>query len=96
MEATGDTGFCGFIGTEAKVPDLFAFRFAADFFGHLLYDEMTVVEIMENLRRQHFPLSLVYSTCCHPQFKIKRIAGPPAALPTRNLSDEPLQAVRLL
>lgn len=96
MEATGGAGFCGFIGTEAKVPDLFAFRFAADFFSHLLYDEMTVLEIMESIRHQHFPLSLVYSTCCHPQFKIKRIAGPPAALPTRNLSQEPLLAARLL
>lgn len=96
MEATGDTGFCGFIGTEAEIPDLFALRFAADFFGHLLYDEMTVAEIMQNLRNQHFPLSLVYSTCCHPQFKIKRIALAHAALPTRNLSDEPLQAARLL
>jgi len=96
MEATGNTGFCGFIGTEAKIPDLFAMRFAADFFGHLLYGGMTVVEIMDKLRHQHFPLSLVYSACCHPQFRIKRAKSAPAALPTRNLSYEPLQAARLL
>jgi hypothetical protein len=97
MEATGDTGFCGFIGTEAKIPDLFALRFATDFFWHLLYDEMTVGEIMEKLKGNHCPLSLVYSTCCHPLFKIKRIAPPPNPLPkSRNLSDEPLQASRLL
>lgn len=96
MEATGDTGFCGFIGTEAKIPDLFALRFAADFFAHLLNDEMTVADIMDGLRKQHFPLSLVYSVCCHPLFKIKRTTAALASLPTRNLSDEPLEVTRLL
>jgi len=96
MEATGNLGFCGFIGTEAKVPDLFAIRFAADFFCHLLYEEMTVAEIMDKLRREHWPLGLVYSTCCHPLFKIKGMGTAPIARPNRNLSYQPLQAQTLL
>ena len=96
LKATGGPGFCGFIGTEAKVPDLFALRFGARFFWHLLYEEMTVEEIMDKLRREHFPLGLVYSTCCHPQFKIKRISPAPAVPPICNLSTQQLQAARLL
>ncbi len=96
MEATGSLGFCGFIGTEAKVPDLFAMRFAGDFFCHVLYEEMTVSETMDKLRRDHWPLGLVYSTCCHPEFKIKRISPAPFAKPARNLSGEPLIANTLL
>ena len=87
MEATGRLGFCGFIGTEAKVPDLFALRFATDFFCHLLYDGQAVVEILEGLREEHWPLSLVYCMSCHPLFRITRdaAAGSPAK-PKRNLS----------
>ena len=96
MKATGGPGFCGFIGTEAKVPDLFALRFAARFFSLLLYEELTVGEIMDKLRNEHFPLCLVYSTCCHPLFKIKRITPAPSAPPTVNLSMETLQADTLL
>jgi hypothetical protein len=96
MEATGSLGFCGFIGTEAKVPDLFAMRFAADFFSHLLYGEMTVEEIMEKLRRQHWPLSLVYSTCCLPAFKIRRTITSKVEWPKRNLSEQKLIAEKLL
>jgi hypothetical protein len=96
MEATAALGFCGFVGTEAKVPDLFAMRFAADFFGHLLYDEMTVFEIMDKLRREHWPLGLVYSACCHPLFKIRRIDSAPAARPSRNLCDFQLTATKSL
>ncbi len=99
MEATGVAGFCGFIGTEAKVPDLFALRFATDFFCHLLYDEMEVGEILHKLREQHWPLSLIYSCWCHPFFKIKRDGGRPAPKkPQRNLSLEPerLKAAKML
>lgn len=96
IEATGSLGFCGFIGTEAKVPDLFAMRFAGDFFCHMLYDEMNVAETMNRLRREHWPLGLVYSTCCHPEFKIKRVAAAPFVRPSRNLSIEPLMANTLL
>jgi len=96
MKATGGPGFCGFIGTEAKVPDLFALRFAARFFWSLLYEELTVAEIMNRLRREHFPLGLVYSTCCHPLFKIKRINPAPAVPVECNLSTEQLLANTLL
>jgi hypothetical protein len=96
LNATCSLGFCGFIGTEAKVPDLFAMRFATDFFSRLLYEDKTVAEIMDNLRREHWPLSLVYSTCCHPLFKIKRASTAPINLPKLNLSREPLQAERML
>jgi len=96
MKATGGPGFCGFIGTEAKVPDLFALRFAARFFFLLLYGELTVSEIMDQLRNEHFPLGLVYSTCCHPLFKIKRITPAPALPAPVNLSTETLQAGTLL
>lgn len=96
IEATSNLGFCGFIGTEAKVPDLFAMRFAGDFFGYLLNGDITVGEIMEKLRRQHWPLSLVYSTCCLPSFKIRRSTNAEIGWPDRNLSEEKLIADKFL
>ena len=75
LDATGQVGFCGFIGTEAKVPDLFAMRFAMDFFCRLLYEGKTVIEILRHLRRQHWPLSLIYSACCHPRYRIAHESG---------------------
>lgn len=96
MKATGGPGFCGFIGTEAQVPDLFAMRFAARFFAALLYEQITVADLMDRLRRQHWPLGLAYSTCCHPMFQIKKIMQPPVGLPSDNICDDKLQVAQLV
>lgn len=66
LEATVYPGFCGFIGTEAKVPDVFALRFGAAFLHEFLYGGQPIYEIMALLRRQHWPLSLLYGVYGHP------------------------------
>jgi hypothetical protein len=70
LEATGETGMCGFIGTEAEVPDVFALRFSLDFLASFLRGERPVHAIMSDLRQRHFPLSLLYSTYTYPLLQI--------------------------
>lgn len=70
LEATVYPGFCGFIGTEAKVPDVFALRFGAAFLHEFLYGGQPIYEIMAALRRQHWPLSLLYGVYGHPLLRL--------------------------
>ncbi len=70
LEATAKESFYGFIGTESKVPDVFAIRFGLDFILTFLYSGKPVYEIIGNLRRKHWPLSLIYSIYCHPLLTI--------------------------
>jgi hypothetical protein len=69
LEVTGSDGFCGFVGTEAPVPDIFAFRFAVAMTA-LLYQGGTLVEIMEHLRKAHWPLSLLYGLYAYPFLRL--------------------------
>jgi hypothetical protein len=69
LEATGYLGFCGFVGTEAKIPDVFALRFANAFLTQMLYTGLKASEVMNKLREEHWPLSLVYNLSCHPEFR---------------------------
>ena len=75
LEVSGRHGSCGFIGTETEVPDLYAFRFGLGFLYHFLKEGRPVYEVMDKMRRQHWPLSLVYSTYCSP---VLRVAPPTA------------------
>ena len=69
MEATAVQGYCGFIGTEAKIPDVFALRFANAFLERLLHTGAKVGAIMDALRGDFWPLSLAYNLSCHPKFR---------------------------
>lgn len=70
LEATGRSGFCGFVGTETQVPDVFALRFGLALHDHLLYDGLELHEILDRLRRDHWPLSVAYSLCAFGGFRI--------------------------
>lgn len=72
LEATGSPPFCGFIGTEAEIPDTFALRFGHNLLCEILLSEEHIFEIMDRLRKQHWPLSLFYSLYCHPCLCTKR------------------------
>jgi hypothetical protein len=69
LEATGRDGFCGFIGAETVVPYLFAHRFGAAVMS-LLYSGHTLISIMDRLREQHWPLSLVYGLYAYPALRL--------------------------
>jgi hypothetical protein len=69
LEATGGDGFCGFIGTETVVPYLFAHRFGAALMS-LLYSGHPLISIMDRLREQHWPLSLVYGLYAYPALRL--------------------------
>jgi hypothetical protein len=64
LEATGGPGFCGFIGTEAKVPDIFTLAFFTEFVARFYASGQNVGKVMDELREKHWPLSLVFSVCC--------------------------------
>jgi hypothetical protein len=88
FKATTAPGYCGFIGTEVKVPDIFTLRFVAHFFDRFFSSGESVAEVLHALRMQHWPLSLVFSVCCSSDLRLEPSAG---ALPARenfNLSME--------
>jgi hypothetical protein len=64
LEATGAPGYVGFIGTETKVPTVFALRFGLAFLYLFLCKGMRLVDSMDKLRTDHWPLSLVYGPYC--------------------------------
>lgn len=77
LEVTGGSGFCGFVGTEASVPDVFAMRFGIAFLSNFLNSRKSILSVMSELRRQHLPLSLLYSTCCDPHLRVDPRAAEP-------------------
>ena len=70
LEVTGGDNFCGFVGTESEVPNLFALRFGSELVRRLLATEACVGEIMADMRRAHWPLSILYSVNCPPYVRI--------------------------
>jgi hypothetical protein len=87
FRATSKPGYCGFIGTEVKVPDIFTLRFVTHFLDRFFGTGDTVGQVMLALRLQHWPLSLVFSVCCPVNLRLEPSAGAmqPAQL---NLSTE--------
>lgn len=71
LEATGRTGYCGFIGTEAEIPDLFALRFSTAFMYYFFYEGLSILDTMRRLRHQHWPISMLYSICCKPFLTVR-------------------------
>ncbi len=70
LEAIDLPGVYGFIGTETRVPDSFAFQFGVDFLFHFFYSGKPIYELMDILRRKHWPLSLVYGVYCISTVKV--------------------------
>lgn len=71
LEAASHPGFCGFIGTEAKVPDVFALRFGTAFLHLFLNSGLPIWRVMDILRRQHWPLSLLYGVYGQPLVRVE-------------------------
>jgi hypothetical protein len=72
LMATADPGFCGFIGTEAAVPDAFAILFGQELLYTLLVEGLSVREAMSLLWRKHKPMALLYGCYAHPNFTVAR------------------------
>jgi hypothetical protein len=87
FKATTATGYCGFIGTEVKVPDMFTLCFTLRFFERFLSTGETVVQILHDLRIKHWPLSLVFSLCCSANLRLEP-SGTSGLIDDRNLSLE--------
>jgi hypothetical protein len=96
LQATAYGGFCGFVGTEAAVPDVFALRFANAFLSQLLYTGLRAIDVMNNIRRDYWPLSLAYNLSCHPDFHFNpRGVKPPNMLPAPDFSREAIGSDRV-
>lgn len=85
LEATGRPGFCGFIGAETVLPYMFAHRFGAAVIAGLYAGE-PLVSIMDRLREQHWPLSLVYGLYAYPFLQLVPVFDTPR-LSDHNYSD---------
>jgi len=101
LDATSGEGFCGFVGTEVKVLDLFALRFLIRFLDRFFRTGETVREAILKLRSEHWPLSLAFSICCSGDLRLapndeRKIGGAqlPSLSPT-NLSYEPVSTLGL-
>lgn len=97
LEVTSRAGFCGFIGTETEVPNLFALGFSLAFLYGLLYEGLTIGEAMNRLRKQHWPLSLLYSVCCYPRVSVASAGDKPdfSEFLKNNFSSKPVGASKI-
>jgi len=75
FKATTAPGYGGFVGTEVKVPDIFTLRFVAHFFDRFFSTGESVAKVLQALRMQHWPLSLVFSVCCCSDLRLEPSAG---------------------
>jgi hypothetical protein len=75
FKVTAGVGYCGFVGTEVKVPDIFTLRFVAHFFDRFFSTGESVAQVLQALRMQHWPLSLVFSVCCASNFRLEPATG---------------------
>jgi hypothetical protein len=100
IEAMSREGFCGFIGTETEVPNIFALRFGGAFLSRLLSSGQHLVEVMDEMRRQHWPLSLLYGIYGYPLLRVASAndaasdSAPIASSPI-NFSSGPIGAIGL-
>jgi hypothetical protein len=96
LQATAAGGFCGFVGTESEVPDVFALRFANAFLSRLLHAGMRALDAMSEVRRAYWPLSLAYNLSCHPEFRfITQTESTQAELLLPNFSTEVIGSERV-
>jgi hypothetical protein len=72
LEATGQRGFMGFVGTEAKVPNVYALRFGVEFLQCFLNTGWPLVNVMDAMWRLHWPLSLLYGLNGYSDLKLRR------------------------
>lgn len=77
LTATAEAGCCGFVGSEATVPTEFAMRFGIALLHLLLHSGVSVLEAVDQLRRQHWPLGLLYGCYSHPDFRVQADGEPP-------------------
>jgi hypothetical protein len=95
LEATGQRGFIGFVGTEAKVPNMYALRFGTEFVECFLETGWPLVTVMDAMWRLHWPLSVLYSLngfsdvkLTRPQVIQKWPSG--ASIAPSNFSNQPI------
>jgi hypothetical protein len=86
LTATSTHGFCGFVGAEAPVTNLFALRYSLAFMHLLCEAGCTVEETFERLRRRFWPLSLLYGCYADPRFCVA--AADPPILPLSGLTSQ--------
>lgn len=70
LVASAEPGLCGLVGAEASVPADFALRYSVAFLRGLLEEGQTVQQIVDCLRHELWPLSLLYGCYAHPQFHL--------------------------
>jgi len=93
LQATSNSGYCGYIGAEVKVPDLFTLGFLSEFLERFYAGGRTVGDVMRELRREHWPLSLAFSMGCARELCLAVPPEPPAAVSGRgNLCDHPISS----
>ncbi|MCP2086136.1 UNVERIFIED_ORG: hypothetical protein J2Y81_002153 [Paraburkholderia sediminicola] len=84
----------GIVGTEVRVPDRFAFRFALAFFRMVIYERVSFRDAMNHLRRAHLPVSLVYTLYASDEISLlssREIANSTDEIVSENFSEGQLR-----
>ena len=70
LEATGSSGFHGFIGAEGILPPEFALRFGTELLDRFLTSGDLLSTIVNNMRLEYLPLSVLYGVYCYPDIHV--------------------------
>ncbi len=97
LEATANPPFCGFVGTETSVPDLFAMKFGCELLRQLFSSGEPIFRVMKSLRERHWPLSIIYSLYCYSLLRIEPSESHTAlgVISKKNFSLTPVGSTRL-
>jgi hypothetical protein len=95
LHATSNRGYCGYIGAEVRIPDLFTLGFLSEFLERFYAGGRAVGDVMRELRREHWPLSLAFSMGCARELRLAPPPEPRAAVSGRgNLCDHLISSAR--
>jgi tetratricopeptide (TPR) repeat protein len=81
LEILRQFGFSGTIATEAQTIDNFANRFGLEFLRGFLEDGKRLGHLLDELRRSHAALGLVYGAHCPPEIRVRRGTDRPGVPP---------------
>ena len=70
LECCGSQGCCGFVGSEAKLPERLAFCFGVSLLDQMLNKKKPLGEAVMALHERYWPMGLAFSMSCPPAIRV--------------------------
>lgn len=64
LEACAQQGYCGFIGSEVKIPERLAFQLGLALLDQLVNHKKSLGQAMATVRQRYWPMGLAFSLSC--------------------------------